>query len=209
MAGEKSFTPRLDPVCPTRIVAKVGVEGSNPFARSRKTQEIQGFKSGASAQSRNMPRSWVPDWVPLRSGCRPGSRCPTGGRHTDWPLCGDAHRRSLDQPGQHGRHFRNEESLGQAATTRTTRTKAPSQQRVVIGADRALLTASDLAAITAHFQLPPPANAHPDPHYRRTHRPGSRPPGPALTADDRGPGWPGAHPSDMRPGVSSPPAACR
>ena len=42
--------------------------------------------------------------------------------------------------------------------------------RFVIDADRSLLTAPYLAAITAHFQLPPPVDAHPDPHYRSTRR---------------------------------------
>ena len=43
-------------------------------------------------------------------------------------------------------------------------------QRFVIYADRALLTAPYLGAICAHFQLPPPVDAHPDPHYRSTRR---------------------------------------
>ncbi len=41
-------------------------------------------------------------------------------------------------------------------------------QRFVIDADRALLTAPYLAAIRAHFQIPPPVDAYPDPHYRST-----------------------------------------
>lgn len=42
--------------------------------------------------------------------------------------------------------------------------------RFVIYADRSLLTAPYLGAICAHFQLPPPVDARPDPHYCSTRR---------------------------------------